>query len=269
MVARTKPQSRHVAQDGRLPKYVHHSDFEADASRAFLDGIDALLCGKEPPKPDDEVRLFKAMHYCAFRMRQARGKRLAMTASGRKWGERREAIRDHLIVVNVGLAYEMLRRTRFTNVDEDELLSEGMRALCDAVEVFDPWRGYRFSTYACNAIYRGFARLSKMETRRASVVSFGYDPRMDRCQSHASPADWDERVYAQRLRRIVEDDFAELSERERFIIRRRFPERSDVKRQTLERLGRELDVSKEQVRQVQVSALEKLHARLVAAPVLC
>ncbi len=171
-------------------------------------------------------------------------------------------------MVNLGLSYEMLRRTRFTNVDEDDLLSEGLRALVDAVEAFDPWRGYRFSTYACNAIYRGFLRLSKMETRRSSLITFGFDSRMERGGHEMTAGDWDDRVYAQRLQDAIDNNEAELTSQERYILDKRFPAESIRKRETLERIGRDMSVSKERVRQIQVTALEKLRSVLTAEPVL-
>ena len=269
MVAKSKSDRRHVLGYQGLPKYVYHPEMENNRRpRSWPDGITDLLEQQAPPSPRDEVQLFKAMHSCAHRARLACGKRTTMTARAARWTKRRNAIRDHLITVNLGLSYEMLRRTRFTNVDEDELLSEGLRALCDAVDAFDPWRGYRFSTYACNAIYRGFLRLSKMETRRSSIVRFGFDARMERGSWEMNPVDWDERVYAERLTRVIQGNTAQLTSLERCVLDKRFPEEIGRKRQTLETIGRDIQVSKERVRQIQVSALEKLRVALLSEPCL-
>lgn len=269
MVAKGKAVTRHVLRCDGLPKLVYHPEFEdRHVRREYLRGIEDLMRQKTPPGSAAEVRLFQAMHYSAFRARRARGKRVAVTASAARWIARRERIKDHLITVNLGLSYEMLRRTRFTNVDEDDLLGEGLRALCDAVEAFDPWRGYRFSTYACNAVYRGFLRLSKMETRRSSLITFGFDSRMERGGGEISAGEWDDRVYARRLQRIIEDNSAQLTIQERYILDKRFPDEATRKRETLERIGRDMQVSKERVRQIQVSALEKLRISLTSRPVL-
>jgi RNA polymerase primary sigma factor len=269
MVAKRKEVSRHILGSDGLPKYVFHPEFNyAGDSREYLDGVDDLLKVDGPPGADAEITLFRAMHYCAFRAWQARGKRQAVTAQAARWITLRARIRDHLIMVNLGLSYDMVRRSRFTNVDEDDLFSEGLRALCDSVEAFDPWRGYRFSTYACNAIYRGFLRLSKMETRRARFVNFGYDPRMDNGSLDQSLSEYDERVYRERLTDAMRENAADLTSLELDILSRRFPVEPNRKRDTLERIGREMSVSKERVRQIQVTALEKLHRTLTAEPVL-
>ena len=269
MVAKGKTTSRHVMGCDGLPKYVYHPDFaDRQKGRQLIESVADLLEVNHPPRGDDEVRLFKAMHYRAFRAHRARGRRQAVTAVASRWIGRRNRIRDHLITVNLGLCYEMLRRTRFTNVDEDDLLSEGLRALCDAVEAFDPWRGYRFSTYACNAIYRGFLRLSKMETRRAQIINYGFDSRMDRGEWETNPFEWDDRVYTARLHEVIKDNAANLTSLEQYILDKRFPDEAGRKRQTLERIGRDIQVSKERVRQIQVSALEKLRLTITSEPVL-
>ncbi|MCB9849648.1 MAG: sigma-70 family RNA polymerase sigma factor [Phycisphaerales bacterium] len=269
MVAKGKDVTRHILGEEGLPKYVHHPEFQyAASSREFLDGVDEQIEAIEQQDRSGEAKLFRAMHYCAFRAWQARGKRVAVTAAAARWIKLRKRIRDRLIMANLGLCYDMTRHTRFTNVDEDDLFSEAQRALCDAVEAFDPWRGYCFSTYACNAIYRGFLRLSKMETRRARFVSFGFDLRLDTGKLDPALSDLDERVYRQRLASLMESNEAGLTDQEQDILTRRFPETSDKKRDTLARIGRDLSVCKERVRQIQMSALAKLHTQLVAEPIL-
>lgn len=269
MVAKGKEISRHILGEEGLPKYVHHPELEYAAnSREFLDGLGELLAAAGRRDRSSEAQLFKAMHYCAYRAWEARGKRVAVTAAASRWIELRKQIRDQLITANLGLCYDMTRHSNITNVDEDDLFSEAQRALCDSVEAFDPWRGYCFSTYACNAIYRGFLRLSKMETRRARFVSFGFDLRLDCGKSDPAITDYDNRVYRQRLNGMMESNEAGLTELEQDIIARRFPDTADRKRDTLARIGEELCVCKERVRQMQLAALAKLHRRLVSEPIL-
>jgi RNA polymerase primary sigma factor len=268
MVAKRGESSRHVLGWAGLPKYVHHPELDYGGWRDFLPGIEPLLAQDARPSGADEGRLFRAMHYCAYRAWMARGKQCVVTARAADWIARRERIRDHLILVNLGLCYDMLRRNRFTNVDEDELFSEAQRALCDAVEAYDPWRGYRFSTYACNAIYRGFLRLSKMETRRARFVTYGFEPRLDRGRLDPDLHNFDERVYSDRLNGAIRKNDADLTHQERHIIERRFPDHGGRKRDTLQRIGNDLSISKERVRQIQMNALTKLHNAITAEPVL-
>ncbi len=115
--------------------------------------------------PDCEALLFKQLHYCGYRLSKiykeadsGRKSKAALKRQYNKWVDRYNQIRTRLIEGNLGLVYDLIGRSRFENLDRDEMSSEGMMALLRAADTFDPWRGYRFSTYACNAILRAFSR---------------------------------------------------------------------------------------------------------------
>jgi DNA-directed RNA polymerase sigma subunit (sigma70/sigma32) len=91
---------------------------------------------------------------------------------------------------------------------------------------------------------------------------------MERGGGEITASDWDDRIYGERLQRIIEDNSAHLTSQERYILDKRFPGESNRKRETLERIGRDIRMSKVRVRQIQVSALEKLRVTLTAEPVL-
>ncbi len=58
------------------------------------------------------------------------------------------AARDHLVRANLGLVVDMARRHVGKGLDLEDLIAEGNLGLMRAVELFDPDRGVRFSTYA-------------------------------------------------------------------------------------------------------------------------
>jgi RNA polymerase primary sigma factor len=66
------------------------------------------------------------------------------------------------------------------------------------------------------------------------------------------------------LDEYLRDDHPLLTAREKSIISRRFSLKDDSQGQTLERVGKAMGLSKERVRQVQSSALQKL--RLALSP---
>ena len=102
----------------------------------------------------DEHALFTALHTCAFQAsRCAEGENGAVVERD-TWSGRWRGIREYIVEKNLGLIYSMFRRFNSPGQDEDDRLSEAMYGLCRAVERFNPWKGYRFSTYACNAIAR-------------------------------------------------------------------------------------------------------------------
>jgi len=216
-----------------------------------------------------EIMLFEAFHaagYLAHKERKARPGR--ETKRLQRLRMLRAEIRERLVDANLGLVYELIRRSRFTNVDNDDLVSDGLYALLQAAEAFNPWKGYRFSTYACNAILRAFVRRSMAETKRRNHAPASFDPLLESGDTMAEQRESDSALYAERLSRLIDEGGADISETERFVLARRFPMTRNRKRSTLEEIGRAISVSKERVRQIQNGALEKLREAMEADPVL-
>jgi len=157
---------------------------------------------------------------------------------------------------------------RFTNVDNDELVSDGLYALLQAVDAYNPWRGFRFSTYACNAILRAFIRRSMTETRRRKNSPLSFDPDLERGDQVQATQDHTQGLYAERLAFLLDGSELDINETERYVLSRRFPSDPTRKRQTLEEIGRAIRVSKERVRQIQNGVLLKLRRAMEADPVL-
>lgn len=215
--------------------------------------------GEEP----DEQTLFAAMHTCGFHARKrASGQRVSRNQRA-EWGRRWFLIRDYIVQRNFRLVYSMMGQFRSADLDRDDLLSEAMFGLAQAAERFNPWRGFRFSTYACHAIRRSMIRGSKQASsyrRRFPVqhdVSFEwpYEPK----------AETD--LYVERLQRALDHNLGELTDMESRILARRFPT-DDRRRSTLQEIGETVGLSKERVRQLQNSALNKLREVLESDPLL-
>ena len=256
----------------RPPRFVGNDELthRGSAQRLFKRGSDP------PPKGRlthaGEIVLFKRLHYCGYRMAKMwdRLDRLSRDEQARylKWYQQYTHLRERIIDANMGLVFDMLARNRFKNVDFDELRSEGLMALLRAVDTYDPWSGFRFSTYACNSILRSFSRVATMESKRRHLWASSFDPSME-------PADLFERnrlehlgLISERLEEIMNDEDAGLSENERFVLRERFPLQPERKKATLLKVGARLKMSKERVRQIQESALSKLRRLLFSDPLL-
>src|SRR5439155_21927676 len=76
------------------------------------------------------------------------------------WYGRTKDTRERITQANLALVLAMAKRTRMSEVDFGELVSEGNMALLRAVEKFDTARGFKFSTYACRAILKAFSRIA-------------------------------------------------------------------------------------------------------------
>ena len=211
----------------------------------------------------DETTLFRALHTCAYR---AGGNRRARPDSPReraKWGRRWLIIRDYIVEQNLGLVYTMMRRYRYKDLDHDEMLSEGMFALTRSVERFDPWRGYRFSTYVCNAVARAWARRCQKETRYRRLLPEAHSVALE----GPKRIDKNTALFVERLHRVLDGNLADLSQLESRVLADRFPD--DPKpRRSLQQVARATGLSKEGVRQIQISALKKLRGVLEVDPIL-
>jgi len=211
----------------------------------------------------EETLLFKQLHYCGYRLSKLyKSADRAVTSSIRrqyaKWVQRYTQIRTRLIEGNLGLVYDLIGRSRFTNLDREEMGSEGMMALLRAADTFDPWRGFRFSTYACNAILRSFSRAAMQDSRRRSRIAGPFEVDYERSDRPEQSRQDQRALFEERLQRILHLDNADLTEVEKTVLARRFPFETDRPRQTLEAIGKMMRVSKERVRQIQIAAIGKL-----------
>jgi RNA polymerase primary sigma factor len=231
-----------------------------------VDGVGRLT-------PAEETLLFKQLHYCGYYLSKLyKTANRAPTVTTRKvyatWVQRYHKIRTRLTEGNLGLVYDLMGRSRFENLDREDMTSEGLMALLRAVDTFDPWRGFRFSTYACNAILRSFSRAAMQDSKRRSKVAGPWDPEFEISDAPEVRRADQRALFTERLERVLRLDNADLTEVEKMVLVRRFPFEEDRTRQTLEDIGKQMRVSKERVRQIQLSAISKLRRVLAEDSIL-
>ena len=228
---------------------------------AIAEGVTGV---RSPDFNPDEQELFVALHTCAYRAaRKPSGRRILMTERT-AWARRWEIIRGYIVEQNIGLVYSMIGRLGARQLDEDDRLSEGMYALTRAVDRFNPWRGYKFSTYACNVIARALMRRGKQESNHRRMFPVQHDLSYERpVSSDDEGAD----LYVERLRRIMRHKLGDVTDLETEILAHRFPADQES-RLTFQEIGNTIGLSKERVRQIQNIALTKLREVLDADPVL-
>ena len=216
----------------------------------------------------DEYALFTALHVCAY-WATIRAEPLSVElvrgGSREEWAGRWKLIRDYLVERNLGLIYSIGSRFRSRDVEWDDVRGEAFYAMVRAVEGFNPWFGFRFSTYACNAIRRALIHLGRKATQHRIRFPVGHDPAFE--QPLEADTDSDSDLYLDRLNRVLDQNLAELTDREAMILDRRFP-RDGGEALTLGEVGEVIGLSKERVRQIQKRALSKLREVLDGDPVL-
>ena len=236
---------------------------------------DAVAAGERLPALTyaQEAHLFRRYNYARMQVMDIlgkfAGKRLNPSATRRllAWGHRALVARSVIVRINLPLVLAMAKRTRLSNVDFSEMVSEGNMALLRSVEKFDCSRGYKFSTYSCRAILKAFSRVAMRASRYRGHFPTEFDPAMERSDHLDRRRLGIEEDCVDELKQILLDNLAGLSEVERTVIRERFAlERragdDTCSPKTLEQVGQIIGVTKERVRQIQNNALKKIRAAL-------
>jgi RNA polymerase sigma factor (sigma-70 family) len=211
----------------------------------------------------DERALFVALHTCAYRATRPRPGKYTPRVQRRKWTRGWQIIREYIVEQNLGLVFTTVARFRSKDLDHDDRVSEGMFGLARAVDRFNPWRGIRFSTYACHVIIRALMRRCKMETRYRRLFPINSKRPFERGEH----TDVGTEYCIERLERAMRHNLGNLTELESKVLAQRFP--ADYGSPlTFRQIGEAVGLSKERVRQIQNVALAKLRDVLDADPLL-
>ena len=158
----------------------------------------------------DDHSLFSALQTCAYRATRKAYGRPARSGERHEWAQRWRLIRDYLIRRNLGLVYKMLARFQAPQADRDDLQSEAYLALIRATAGFNPWRGFRFSTYACHSIVRALIQAARKASRHElqMIAELEAGPETRRPSNDASE------LRVDRLRMALHENRGKLTERE-------------------------------------------------------
>ena len=221
------------------------------------------ICDAELLSPQQERALFREMNFLKFKAESIRQhlefgepdpedvreiKRLLASS---------QDIREHLIQANTRLAISIVKKFVTPQQSFDEMLSDGLMILMQAVDKFDYDRGFRFSTYAYRSIVRHACRMVDSARREQLLLSSEVDQwTLDNSEERTSSS-LSEQLWNQ-LRGLTHSMIDQLDRRERFIIRSRYALGSHRKAKTFQCLADKLGVSKERARQLEKRAVAKL-----------
>ncbi len=246
--------------------YVKDELFTRPSKMAKILNHSIVIAPDSPPDSEQTRILFLQMNYCRYRRENLRKRLLRkqtwLQEEIRKlldWDDRQRVIKDRIVTSNMGLVKSMARQAQYFHLEYEDSVSEGSLALLRAVDRFDCSLGYRFSTYACQAILQSLYRLAKKHNRWRSRFSSSGELFFDTDNHVEAQREEQLREQAQAVGTIVRQNLANLSEAEMFVLERRFSLSEDTYQpMTLQQIGQHLDLSKERVRQIQKKALDKV-----------
>ena len=201
----------------------------------------------------------RRMHYAAYRAHRAKA-----SADRSLWRARYFAMRDRVVLGNRKLIFGAVRKKLYQNQNADDLIGDCYIVMIRAVAAFNPWMGIRFSTYTYTCLMRALSRMAQrsMADRLSQSLSLdqvlGDEPSKSDDHSLSNPG-------GPKIEEFLKTDHTLLTDREKTVIKRRFQLVGGQGESTLEKVGADLGISKERVRQVQATAIEKLRNAIVGA----
>ena len=279
-------------------RYVYDPSFDAADAETQIQDDDSPQAGEPPSQEDDvrvtgvptglppylqalyrtplltpaqERRLFRRMN---FLLRQAELRRRAIAkdrgaaspadiAAVEALIDQATEVKNRITAANLRLVVSIARRHVVGRPSANlfELVSDGNLALIRAVERFDVARGFRFSTYASWAIMRSYARSVPEELTRKDRFRTGHEEILASLDDHRAQQT-DAESTRRQIRSTLADHLAALDPRERLVVERHYGLAAAGASSTLGEIGRELGLSREGVRQIEIRALRKLRSAL-------
>ncbi len=218
----------------------------------------------------EESYLFQQMNFLKFRAEQARQK-LCLNHPDPSLVDRIETdlrdsveVRNRIVRSNLRLVVALARKFSLSLDQMSELIGEATVPLIRAVELFDISLGNRFSTYATWAVRNHMLRCINRRQAAPDHVEMRDQTWLDRVPDERCNPEEEVRLSAQRAE-SVKELLTSLSERERFVITARFGLDGQPRGQSLQDIADKVGLSKERVRQITLSAIEKLRGVALSA----
>ena len=238
-------------------------DTQAQSGRSTLPAHLERMCSCPLLTLKEERDLFCRMNYLKYRANAIRSTLNENRPSVRKLEQigqllaKANEIRNHIVHANTRLVVSIVKKFADQLNPFDDLLSEGIACLMNAVEKFDFDRGFRFSTYATMAVRRDVFRSITRSHRDRARFATGATEILDQRLNDETPEERTE-VGLRKIDTGLSQMLSRLDDREQFIVKARYGFIDIGMKPTYSKLGEKLGISKERVRQLQLRAMNKL-----------
>lgn len=219
----------------------------------------------EPMSREQEHLMFLRMNYCKRKLamleRYYRSRPLTRAGARQfcEWHRRYMHYREYITRKNLGLFYLIAKKLPLHKLDWAEVVSESNNCLLRAVDGFNVERGFKFSTYACQALARELGRMAEKAARHRKHNPVSLDPKLEKSNWETQRRRISELDSAAQVKHIVDLNLADLNHAEQIVIRRRFNwEGTDEEPLTLDEVGQIIGVTRERIRQIQNKAFMKI-----------
>lgn len=242
--------ARQTSENG--PAYILHPSFEEMHTEEEYATVE-IDQGDQGHLSDEQTRMLaRAMHFAAHKMAQSSNER-----DRKKWEQRYYNYRDEIIVGNRKLIYRAVHRWAPRGYWTDDMIGQCQIVFIQSVAAYNPWIGIRFSTYAFTCLIRALSRLSRRQSNDRLANSLPLDIFPEGEPGAAAPVEAPETRLG-RIYEFLQENHPLLTDREKRVIIRRFNLDGQEKKGTLTQVGKELGLSKERARQLQITALDKI-----------
>lgn len=216
---------------------------------------------------EEETSCFRSMNFLKHQLRCVQSDLKSSRSNSRidqlnELAHQIRMIRDHLIHSNLRLVIALVKKFVTQQFTFEELYSEGVVTLMQAVEKFDFERGFRFSTYAYRSISRALYNCAVKQQQQNILFVEEPDEWVSQAVDPSSNENFADQLWRNMRDRLIEL-VQHLDRREQLIIRARYALSPSGKVKTFQTLADKLGISKERVRQLEQRAVNKLQSMAV------
>jgi RNA polymerase sigma factor (sigma-70 family) len=226
----------------------------------------AKLRIKEVLTREQEEVMFSIFNFCKLKINKLKRETLTKNSVKLlfKWYDRMQEVKEQIVQFNVRLVFLMVRKFQKSQIEIDDLVSNGNESILKAIEQFNQQTNNKFSTYLYRSIHNNFLKLiKKYENSNRKMKPMSLDETLI-TKGDIAKAEKTDDYNLKVLRYVLKYNKANLNKIEMDIINQRYPinENGDFKPARLEDLGVKWKKNKNTVASMEKKVMDKIYIRM-------